>query len=672
MVTETQIENFVSANVPAKKPFLRKLFTQYLKSMIYNSNISYVFSWKSLEPFGLSGQDFRGFDQRVRLSKDVIQLSDLIAISRGARNIDFYRYVASRFFPNTDVFVLTGGINYPRALRTDDVQSSGLPFYTDPTPTNTTDAGLIPSGGTVPAIYPDTTKSFWVPGQSTGLVGLLRALPGDLAITLDVAGNPIANTGMYTLTALPPTKLANWVTLVSQGAAPYTPVMRTTQTTPAGLTSLGTANVGDMAVVASLGEVASAAAQRLVTVVNATTIVAGNVYTIVTVGTTNYMAVGASANTVGLQFLATGTPGGDGKVQTAKVGDTVYRTDSTVGSGGITQGLATYKLIALPVSVDASWAITSTIRYGLVQLPKTTLANWRPINLPVNDQANGYPTTNYVSGGANPPVVIMQIPYVLSDRTTFAGSFTEFKLSLAVIKQARTFILLYPRWEVTIDEIVSGMQGSIAAFSTVFYTQSTTTFTIDTNPIKHVDQDWLDGTVIDATATGLISGTTYTVVTSLGYGASTDFTTLGSASNIPGTVFVSNTTGIVAGGGTVRTRVTNNVISLDRAPLTLEGCFVFTSAHVHTTSPLHGGAPGLPVTYDQAVTVTEISSSPLTVAWDVPIDSLTTQVEIYQLGAGGTAVSTLINFMITTAYAVPSLTVDGQQLIRIKYTFPGT
>jgi len=46
----------------------------------------------------------------------------------------------------------------------------------------------------------------------------------------------------------------------------------------------------------------------------ATTIVAGSQYKIVTVGTTNYTAVGAASNTVGVIFVATGTPTGTGTV----------------------------------------------------------------------------------------------------------------------------------------------------------------------------------------------------------------------------------------------------------------------------------------------------------------------------------------------------------------------
>ncbi len=48
------------------------------------------------------------------------------------------------------------------------------------------------------------------------------------------------------------------------------------------------------------------------TTVNATAIVAGYTYTILTVGTTNWTLVGAASNTVGVQFVATGVGTGTG------------------------------------------------------------------------------------------------------------------------------------------------------------------------------------------------------------------------------------------------------------------------------------------------------------------------------------------------------------------------
>lgn len=48
------------------------------------------------------------------------------------------------------------------------------------------------------------------------------------------------------------------------------------------------------------------------TTVNATALTVGYTYTILTVGTTNWVAVGASSNTIGVVFVATGAGTGDG------------------------------------------------------------------------------------------------------------------------------------------------------------------------------------------------------------------------------------------------------------------------------------------------------------------------------------------------------------------------
>lgn len=48
------------------------------------------------------------------------------------------------------------------------------------------------------------------------------------------------------------------------------------------------------------------------TTVNATALVVGYTYTILTVGTTNWVAVGATSNTIGVVFVATGAGTGDG------------------------------------------------------------------------------------------------------------------------------------------------------------------------------------------------------------------------------------------------------------------------------------------------------------------------------------------------------------------------
>lgn len=656
MITETQVENFIIANTPEKRPFLRKMFTAYLKTMIFNSNISFVFDWRSLEPFGLSNQDFRGFDPRVKLSKDVQQLSDLIAISRGARNLGFYEYVARRFFPDSDVSVMTDGINYPRARKTDELTSSGSPFTTDTTPTSTTDAALIPSGLTVPGIYPDQTPTLWVAGGTGSQATLANAAVGDIAVILQPPNYTPFSAGtsaVFRLQALPPSAVENWV-MVDGGD---TGVTITHKTSLDSLITQTAAKIGDLSTITSRGAIASEVAMTaLTTHVNATALVNGTVYVITFLGTTNWTLIGAPTGAVvGTSFTATGAGTGTGIVQTSGsplVGSTCYRTDLN----------KTYALTALPGSVAGNWSTSVTSMYGLAVAPYSLQSNWRKINTPSSSENNGYPVTNFVPGGANPPAILIQVPYVLADRPTFSETFREFLLDLSIIKQGRTFALIYPRWETSIQEILADTLHEV--FEKTYYLQDSSVLQIDTSPVKYVDQDWLDGTIEPATS--ILEGYQY-IIETLG---TTDFTAIGAAVNVPGTMFTATATG--TGSGTVRTRVDGSLVRLDQSELTLDGAFLFSSAKIYTTNPEYGWVSGLPVTYFQKVTATKLSSAPLVVAWDIPIDSLVTEIHLFQPGAGGAISKTLIEFKIHAAYSVPSVAVGGQQLIRISYTFPGT
>lgn len=78
--------------------------------------------------------------------------------------------------------------------------------------------------------------------------------------------------------------------------------------------------------------------------VNATSIIPGTTYTINTVGTTNFVSIGASSNTVGVTFLATGVGTGTGTVTTV---------------GGVTPDLANGKFKLLS---PASGTITCTVQ----------------------------------------------------------------------------------------------------------------------------------------------------------------------------------------------------------------------------------------------------------------------------------------------------------------------
>lgn len=73
------------------------------------------------------------------------------------------------------------------------------------------------------------------------------------------------------------------------------------------------------------------------TAITAGSFVVGNVYTIASVGTTSFTSIGASANTVGITFVATGVGSGTGTAYNYYVGSNSTGTktiSSSAPSGG--------------------------------------------------------------------------------------------------------------------------------------------------------------------------------------------------------------------------------------------------------------------------------------------------------------------------------------------------
>jgi len=71
-------------------------------------------------------------------------------------------------------------------------------------------------------------------------------------------------------------------------------------------------------------------------VANAGSFIIGNTYTILTLGTTNYTAIGASANLVGVTFVATGVGSGTGTASTVIQSHTTYYIETVVDSNEFT------------------------------------------------------------------------------------------------------------------------------------------------------------------------------------------------------------------------------------------------------------------------------------------------------------------------------------------------
>jgi len=102
---------------------------------------------------------------------------------------------------------------------------------------------------------------------------------------------------------------------------------------------------------------AGAAVGGVLTAVTAGAFVVGDTYVIATVGTTNFTLIGASANTVGVQFVATGVGAGtgtanssDGDLANAATRSAAYKTVKTNGTF--------YDVFAMVVVGDDSYSIT--------------------------------------------------------------------------------------------------------------------------------------------------------------------------------------------------------------------------------------------------------------------------------------------------------------------------
>ena len=191
-----------------------------------------------------------------------------------------------------------------------------------------TGTGVATQG--VPSIVTNTTAGNFVPGQtyiigSTGTtdytqIGASSNTPGT-QFTATGVGSGTGVAYQYTPTPV----IENVTTIVTAGNFVPGKVYTITNTGTTDFTLIGAPNnnLGTQFIATGVGTgtgTASSTTPSLITTVTAGNFVPGQTYVIASIGSTNYTLIGASSNTIGVQFTATGTGSGTGSAyQTSTV-----------------------------------------------------------------------------------------------------------------------------------------------------------------------------------------------------------------------------------------------------------------------------------------------------------------------------------------------------------------
>jgi hypothetical protein len=293
------------------------------------------------------------------------------------------------------------------------------------------------------------------------------------------------------------------------------------------------------------------------TVVNATSLIAGNEYSIRNIGTTDFTTVGASSNTVGTIFTATSSALGDGTtflVSTiyVAVGENILRSEDTYVWRQVTNFDPTYNYQLFGVSEVVTQDFTGLVAVGKGKMPDystgvTQLVDTNLVFYSSNGTSwNQVPslTPNGFNGVTSDGTVAIAVGeqgaiYYSENGANWLGV-TE--ASVISVNGSTNQINITSTVGLNVNDTIKFNENFGSILSNVVYYVKT----ID-SPTQIKISDTLGGVVkqlVNITAGGFVNGTTY-IITSIG---TTNFTLIGAPSNTIGITFTA--TGPGTGSGT--------------------------------------------------------------------------------------------------------------------------
>jgi hypothetical protein len=296
--------------------------------------------------------------------------------------------------------------------------------------------------------------------------------------------------------------------------------------------------------------------------VTAGSFVVGATYTILTVGTTNFTLIGASASTVGVVFTATGVGSGTGTATTPL-------PSRYLKSDGTNTSFDQFNLASTTTVTAGSFVIGTTYTILTIGTTDFTLIGASANTIGVIFTATGVGTG---TGTAITADYVGVLPVIAGGTgvTTSTGSGNNVLSTSPTLTTPTlaTATLNFP----TLNNFTLGTYGNIKTlFETATITASapsaTTNFDVTTQAVQFYTSNASTNFTFNVrgsatstvTAGSFVVNTIYTIA-SIG---TTDFTLIGAASNTLGVIFTA--TGVGAGSGTATTGTLNSILAVGQS-----------------------------------------------------------------------------------------------------------